>query len=73
MRHADEEDDDARPHVEPLAEDELGLVGAHLLDDDAPDRVAGDVEPEELPAREVRRRSIEQQDRGEAACTQTNS
>ena len=45
---AQEEHDDAGPDVEPQAEDQLGLVGAHLLDDDPPDRVAGHVEREQL-------------------------
>ncbi len=44
IQSAQQEHDDARPDVEPLAEDVLGLVGAHRLDDDPPDRVAGDVE-----------------------------
>src|SRR5690349_10423962 len=43
-----EEDHDARPDVDPDAEDLVGGVAAHQLEDDPTHRITDDVEAEEL-------------------------
>jgi hypothetical protein len=49
----EEEHEDGDPHVDPQPEDVVGVVGAHQLDEDPPDGVAGYIEGEDLATAQV--------------------